>query len=178
MIAADVISYVVSAVISFWIVYGITEFSSPLLAIAVAAVLVAIFGALGIWTVRLDRVLNGVDSDCGGTEIHVCRHRHRHQQWSSGLRPRFQKQVSQAALYLSPVCKGNGLQKFPRVFARAVAGVDDRAIAVYRRKSQMTPAIRSLPSSRSRSGKTERRPAYCTACRITQQQITEARLQR
>ncbi len=42
MIAADVISYVVSAVISFWIVYGITEFSSPLLAIAVAAVLVAI----------------------------------------------------------------------------------------------------------------------------------------
>ncbi len=80
MIAADVISYVVSAVISFWIVYGITEFSSPLLAIAVAAVLVAIFGALGIWTVRLDRVLNGVDSDCGGTEIHVCRHRHRHQQ--------------------------------------------------------------------------------------------------
>ena len=42
MIAADVISYVVSAVISFWIVYGTTEFSSPLLAIAVAAVFVAI----------------------------------------------------------------------------------------------------------------------------------------
>ena len=121
MIAADVISYVVSAVISFWIVYGTTEFSSPLLVISVAAVLVAIFGAPGIWTVRLDRALHGVDSDCGGTEIHVCRHRHRHQQWSSGLRLRFQKQISQAALYLPPVCKGNGLQKFPRVFARAVA---------------------------------------------------------
>ncbi len=121
IIAADVMSYVVSAVISFWIVYGTTEFSSPLLAISVAAVLVAIFGALGIWTVRLDRALHGVDSDCGGTEIHVCRHRHRHQQWSSGLRLRFQKQISQAALYLPPVCKGNGLQKFPRVFARAVA---------------------------------------------------------
>jgi hypothetical protein len=113
MIAADVISYVVSAVISFWIVYGITEFSSPLLAIAVAAVLVAIFGALGIWTVRLDRVLNGVDSDCGGTEIHVCRHRHRHQQWSSGLCLRFQKQIPQAALYLSTVCKEMVYRNFP-----------------------------------------------------------------
>jgi len=42
MIAADVLSYVASAVVSFWIVYGTTEFSSPVLAIAVAAVLVGI----------------------------------------------------------------------------------------------------------------------------------------
>ena len=42
MIVADVLSYVASAVVSFWIVYGTTEFSAPVLAIATAAVLVAI----------------------------------------------------------------------------------------------------------------------------------------
>ena len=42
MIAADVLSYVASAVVSFWIVYGTTEFSSPVLVISAAAVLVGI----------------------------------------------------------------------------------------------------------------------------------------
>lgn len=42
MIAADVLSYVASAVVSFWIVYGTIEFSSPVLVISVAAVLVGI----------------------------------------------------------------------------------------------------------------------------------------
>ena len=42
MIAADILSYVASAVVSFWIVYGTTDFSSPVLVISAAAVLVGI----------------------------------------------------------------------------------------------------------------------------------------
>lgn len=42
MMAADLFSYALGAVISFWIVYGTTEFSPAVLAIATAAVLVAI----------------------------------------------------------------------------------------------------------------------------------------
>jgi len=42
MMAADMISYLASAVISFWIVYGTTEFSAPVIAIATAAVLATI----------------------------------------------------------------------------------------------------------------------------------------
>ena len=42
MMAADVLSYLASAVVSFWIVYGTTEFSAPVIAIATAAVLAAI----------------------------------------------------------------------------------------------------------------------------------------
>ena len=42
MIAADVLSYVASAVVSFWIVYNNTDLSSAVLVIAAAAVLVAV----------------------------------------------------------------------------------------------------------------------------------------
>ena len=42
MIAADVISYLVSAVVSFWIVYGTTRFSAPVIAIATIAILTAV----------------------------------------------------------------------------------------------------------------------------------------
>jgi FlaA1/EpsC-like NDP-sugar epimerase len=42
MIAADVLSYVACAVVSFWIVYGTTEFSPPVLVISAAAVLVGV----------------------------------------------------------------------------------------------------------------------------------------
>jgi FlaA1/EpsC-like NDP-sugar epimerase len=42
MILADLLSYVMSAVVSFWIVYGTTEFSPPVLGISAAAVLVGI----------------------------------------------------------------------------------------------------------------------------------------
>ena len=42
MVAADVLSYIASAVVSFWIVYNTTEFSPPVLVISAAAVLVGI----------------------------------------------------------------------------------------------------------------------------------------
>lgn len=42
MIAADILSYLASAIMSFWIVYGTTEFSFPVLFIAGSAVLFAI----------------------------------------------------------------------------------------------------------------------------------------
>ncbi|MGI9238815.1 MAG: polysaccharide biosynthesis protein [Woeseiaceae bacterium] len=42
MISADVVSYVASAIISFWVIYGTTELDSPVLTIAFAAVLVGI----------------------------------------------------------------------------------------------------------------------------------------
>ena len=42
MVSADVVSYVAAAIISFWIIYGTTQFNMPVLAIAAAAVLVGI----------------------------------------------------------------------------------------------------------------------------------------
>lgn len=42
MIVADTLSYMASAVVSFWVVYGTTELSQPVLIIAVAAVIVAV----------------------------------------------------------------------------------------------------------------------------------------
>ena len=42
MVAADVLSYIVSALVSSWIVYNNTEFSPPVLVISAAAVLVGI----------------------------------------------------------------------------------------------------------------------------------------
>ena len=42
MIAADVLAYVASAMVSFWIVYGTTAFSAPVLVISAAAILVGI----------------------------------------------------------------------------------------------------------------------------------------
>lgn len=41
MIVADVLAYSMSAIVSFWVVYGTTEFSAPVLTIAAIAVLVA-----------------------------------------------------------------------------------------------------------------------------------------
>ena len=42
MIAADIFAYTVSAVVSFWIVYGTTQFTLPVVTIAIAAVVVGI----------------------------------------------------------------------------------------------------------------------------------------
>ncbi|MGI9232882.1 MAG: polysaccharide biosynthesis protein [Woeseiaceae bacterium] len=42
MISADVVSYVAGAIISFWIIYGTTEFDSPVLTVAFAAAVVSI----------------------------------------------------------------------------------------------------------------------------------------
>ena len=42
MIAADIFAYTVSAVVSFWIVYGTTQLTSPVVTIAIAAVVVGI----------------------------------------------------------------------------------------------------------------------------------------
>ena len=42
MISADIFAYAVSAVVSFWIVYGTTQVTSPVITIAIAAVVVGI----------------------------------------------------------------------------------------------------------------------------------------
>jgi len=42
MIAADALSYLASAVVSFWIIYGTTELSAPVVFIAATAVIVAV----------------------------------------------------------------------------------------------------------------------------------------
>lgn len=51
MIATDALSYMLSAALSFWIVYGTTGFDSPLLLVAAAAVLVsvAVHWAVGLY---------------------------------------------------------------------------------------------------------------------------------